>query len=467
MSFDPKIQDWSEAHVFYNIFSHKPGADAPYDSLHEYEWRRKMLTHAPNGELLLDNSFFKTLQSNSKLFFLHTTPNLGSIMEQGAIYPSGGCLIGGVYATPLFPESGKFRLHNLGKYIYEQEAPQAIYLQKNGNRLECLIIEVSPPRDGHTNLIGIDYTRMGRIHMDIYRELEYLLSLDERVKIYNILMNRIKKSIGYLNLVHNTYFYNSGVNTEEFFKLFLAAINHLPILGYFYFEVVSEYLMLFQTSPAASRAKAEGEFYNVAYKDLMFNLFPKLLEGKALSIFAAKPRDLIAYIQRKNLMDNFDKQVFLDYLAKRLIFLTNARLLNSNNRQTPINWLAIKWDFEHLALVAPGLLGHLIHRELRNFRRYPDFYFYFDQVKALQIWNYWNHMDIAIPFNGYIPKGETGINPAYPNLRYKIYQAKYKRGNSHSWVEVEKELSVKLIPRLVDLKFSLLRARHGPRTAKK
>ncbi len=109
------------------------------------------------------------------------------------------------------------------------------------------------------------------------------------------------------------------------------------------------------------------------------------------------------------------------YLRDRISYLVAARLFTPG--QVPDAWHHTRWEFDGLAAHLGPLLGHLIHRELRTFGRYPDFYFYFDQHKALQAWNYWNHMDIFAPFNGTMPKGEVGINPAYPDLEYRVWRA--------------------------------------------
>lgn len=460
MDFREKISDWSEAHVFYNLFTHKPAGDSSRDLLNEYKWRMEAMA-APNGSLLTENSVFDLLRKNNKLYFLHVTPNLKKILENGSIYSSGGCLMGAVYATPLFQDKGRLRLHNLGKYIYEKEAPRALYYSGSKNKLDGLVVEVVLPRGNHENLIGIDYTKLGKVHLNIYRELEYLLSFEERLRIYKILIDKTRKSMAYLDLVHNAYFYDREIDPEEFFRLFVAAVENLPILGYLYFEVVAEYLLLFQDCPSAIDRKKIGEFCNFTYKDLMFDFFPSLLKSTSLSIFSPSIERLAGYIEKKKIISNLDRKKMVDYMARRLTFLTNTRLLNSDNPDTAIHWLAMKWDFEHLTTVAPGLLGHLIHRELRNFGRYPDFYFYFDQFKALQAWNYWNHMDIAIPFNGFIPKGETGINPAATNLKYKIYSAKITSDKIFSFAEPQAELPVKLVPRLVDIRFTTMRSKAG------
>lgn len=459
MDLIKKITDWSDAHVFYSSFLQNNGADLSVHGKKELAWRNRMISEATNGNLLISNSFFDQLKKGGKLFFLHITPNLNSILESNSVYSSGGCLVGAIYATPLNVVGNRMFLHNLGRYIYEKEAPKSIYYRKTGNhKLDSLIFEVTIPGDSHNNLIGIDYTRLGKIHLNIYKELEYLLSFPERLKIYDSIIGKIKKTIPYLNFANATYLSGEKINYSDFFNLFIPAIGYLPILGYLYFEAVSEYLMLFQDCLESQLAKKDGEFYNQNYKELMFNLFPDLLKGKTLSIFAVNPNKLADYVEKNKIISNFDKEHMLNYLADRLVMLTNSRLLCSEVSSDPVNWFAIKWDFDYLSLIAPGLLGHLIHRELRNFGRYPDFYFYFDQFKALQAWNYWNHMDISIPFNGFIPKGEMGINPASTNLKYKVFSSNIMKDSlsKKMFAEIGQELPIKLVPRLVDLRFTTM-----------
>jgi hypothetical protein len=140
------------------------------------------------------------------------------------------------------------------------------------------------------------------------------------------------------------------------------------------------------------------------------------------------------------------------YLQDRLTYLVNARLFRAALGAE--DWHHARWEFDDLREIVGPLIGHLIHRELRSFGRYPDFYFYYDQHKALQAWNYWNHMDIIAPFNGTIPKGEIGVNPAYPDLSYRIHRAEVdERGLLHS----AGRLDLTIAPRLVDIKYTLMR----------
>ena len=111
-------------------------------------------------------------------------------------------------------------------------------------------------------------------------------------------------------------------------------------------------------------------------------------------------------------------------------------------------------DFDTLATTAPHLLGQLIFREMRIIDRYPQLYLAFEQAKALEAWNYWNTEGIPTPFNSTIPKGEIGINTAYPRSSYTVWTAETcERGLLHP---VDK-LDLALVPRLAELSMTAMR----------
>ena len=121
-------------------------------------------------------------------------------------------------------------------------------------------------------------------------------------------------------------------------------------------------------------------------------------------------------------------------------------------------WLDVPWNYSGFSSILKPLVGHAIHRELRNFNRYKDFYFYFDQLKALSAWNYWNKMNIALPFNGPLQKGEIGINPAYQGARYRVFTGTLSVDSSDILV-VDKELDgIEIVPRLIDLRHTSMRS---------
>jgi len=443
----------ADAHVFYGTCTNRPDPNSSLDVMEEYNWRQSVIKTAQNGDLLLNNSFFNDLKKNRTIYLAHTTFNLKDILDRGTLYASGGCLVGSIYCVPLTKDNNGLRLHNLGKYIREVEAP--ISSRNTKERLNTIIFEVKLPDNSRNNLIGIDYLRLGKIHFSIYKELEYLLSSQERYNLYKLVVNRARRSINFLSTCHNYYFYKDEINYLSFLNLFIKTIDNLPILGYIYFEVIAEYLMLYQDNKLSQLYRSMGEFYNATYKDLMFGVNSSMSENFKLSSYKPTFKEIISYLEKNKVFNNLDKAHLLKSIVDRLIFVTNARLFNLND--APIHWCRMKWDFESLVQKAEPLVGHIIHRELRTFGRYPDFYFYFDQNKALQVWNYWNHMDITTPFNGIIPKGEVGINPAFSDLKYKVYNSEISYKDNLCYLEPTKELRINLVPKLVDLKFTFMR----------
>lgn len=459
MKQNSNLERWADAHVFYNLYSRKPNDNDSTSVRQELTWREKMLNETPNGKLITNNTFFKDVKSKKKIYLAHITSNLKIIEKTKTIYPSGGCLAGSIYCAPLVKHKGKLRLHNLGKYIFEKEA--SLISKKKNIKPNLLIFEIQLDKnDSINNLPGIDYLRLGDIQLELYRDLEYLLSPKERFDLYQIILSKIRKSIKYLILCNDYNLSPEKVAAKEFFHLLTEAIGILPILGYFYFEVISEYIMLHQDNDLAKKHAEIGEFYNPSYKIMMYSLHPKLKENGKLNSFAPDLENLVSYLSESGLFEKFSRAHFERYAIDRLIYLTNSRLFDLD--KNIIDWYRFEWNFKNLVLNAGKLAGHLLHRELRNFGRYPSFYFYFDQTKALQAWNYWNHMDVRIPFNGVFPKGEAGINPAYPDLNYKVHLGKVSVGNGFSYVEPVKKLDLIIEPHLVDLKFTQMRINAMP-----
>lgn len=446
------LNTWSDAHIFYDFYANKKiGEDN-----NEYQWRHDVLKNSPHGKLLIKNSFFDNIKKSKKIYLAHVTPNFHNIQKDNILYPSSGCLVGSIYCTPVLKEGNRLRVHNLGQFILEKEMPLfSKFMKKSMLRpIETLLIEIGLPNKHKTNLIGIDYLRLGDIHYRAFKKLEHLLSIEEKKKLEEICINRIKIAFPYLYTCNQLYFSQNKLNQSDFLEMFLKNIEHLPILGYFYFEIISEYIMLYQDNKSSFFFNSLGEFYSPSYKELVFSLCPNLSNHFSLSQFKPTLKEIINYIKKNKIFYSLDTNHLFSYLTKRLIFLTNARFFNNNIKY--LDWKKPKLSFSELSNYMNSLLGHLIHRELRSFGRYPHFYFYFDQQKALEIWNYWNYMNIIIPFNGIIPKGEIGINPAYPELKYKIYSTKTYIDSGKIFIEPKKKQNIEIVPKLVDPKFTIM-----------
>jgi hypothetical protein len=442
---------WTDAHVFYQHTDHGTERDPLSDRL--AAWDERMRHHTPNGALLETNSMFDQLRGRGTVNLLHITQSLDQIADRGVLYPSGGCLVGSVYCTLLTQEDNRYRMHNLGRYLLDRET---VLAAKRGNtRAEPvpLIIEVDLPERGLTGWAGIDYLRLGLIHLRIYRNLEYLLASNERHQLRDNVTSRVREGAAFLAACASRALgTGTPIPPGRFLEWLVQSVPALPILGYLYFETLSEYLMLHTTTSKAVALREAGEFDNWGYKELLFAACPEMAGRFNLARFAPHPGLLRHHLA--DIEPSIDLDDLFDCVADRIALLATARLLTPAMHEA--DWFRLRFDFEALLPYAAPLLGHLIHRELRSFARHPDFYFYFDQVKALECWNAWNHLDLVLPFNAAMPKGEIGINPAYPNLQARIYTAERTTTDSLAILE---PVHAQLAPRLVDLRYTLMRAR--------
>ncbi|WP_031516519.1 hypothetical protein [Streptomyces sp. NRRL F-5123] len=453
MDFLDTYEEWADAHAFFDTALIPGPGLRSVDPLAEQTraWEHRLTQATPNGALLRGNALFDSLSSGQTLHLLHVTHALEQITEHGVLYPSGGCLVGAIYCAPLAASGTGFRMHNLGAYVLDKEAPAFVArMNLTGHKPTPLIFEVTLPAQAYRGLAGIDYLRLGSIHLQIYSRLEYLLSKAERHRLRETVVSRAKNSTAFLALAASVAYEGTRVQPEPFLRLLDEAIPRLPILGYVYFEALAEYLMLHSTSAPTRERAAVGEFNNWLYKEMLFATFPHMAGRFDLAKFRPSPAELDALLTRID--DTTDPEHARTYLTERISHLVAARLFTPG--KAPSAWHHRRWEFDSLADELGPLLGHLIHRELRTFGRYPDFYFYYDQHKALQAWNYWNHMDIVVPFNGTFPKGEVGINPAYPDLQYRVWRAER---DGAGYLHPAEELNLTIAPRLVDIKYTLMR----------
>jgi len=443
------LRDWLRVHVFYNT---RESSDIKNDLISELEtsWKEFVFKKTPNGKLFIQNKFFEQLQED-EIYLAHLTPNLHNILQDNLIYPSGGCLVGSIYCTPVTKTSKGLRLHNLGSFIYNKEVPK-IY----GVNPQILLIKIKLPERCRNRLIGIDYLRLGSIHFGLFKELEYLLSGKERYVLEKICVIKTQELLPLLIMVQNKL-HGKKVKPRLFFELYFNQIKNNPILAYILFEVFCEFTGLYQKTKQSEKWKEEGEIYSWYFKDSVFSL----ADNSCFNLRAFQPniKDIYKYLNKLKCINKISYENVEQYFFNRLSFLLYARLWNYNNIVN--DWQKPILTFDNLSKYFRPLLGHTIHRELRNFGRYPNFYYYFDQLKALKVWNYWNHNNIVVPFNGVMPKGETGINPAFPDLEFEVFKTcVHKVNEDEIFLTPKTRIEIQLVPRLIDLKFTTLRNKY-------
>ncbi|MFI8433809.1 hypothetical protein ACIGJO_08670 [Streptomyces sp. NPDC079020] len=110
-----------------------------------------------------------------------------------------------------------------------------------------------------------------------------------------------------------------------------------------------------------------------------------------------------------------------EYVRRRLSHLFSHTALHPSQDAATVTFRGT--DLGTLREVAPGLIGQMVFREIRYMPRYQQLHHCFEKAKALEAWDYWNHVGIPTPFNGILPKGEIGIHPVYPRSAIRAWTA--------------------------------------------
>lgn len=422
-----------DAHTDYTSPRTRPVAAGCTES--EGDWRRRLQHDTPGGSLLAHNAMTETLASGGPIRLMHTTTALDAIRASGQLYASSGCLLAALYCAPLTETSAGLRPHNLGTYLLRTKP-----------HTRTLMIEIAPGAPAPAK--GIDYLRLGRVHLRTYLDHSSFLTEAEDARLRGKVLQQIRATGPFLDtaLANAT---GRRTAPDAFVDQLADAVRTLPFLGYLYFEVLSEYLMLHSTSTETKTYAGAGEMNNLLYKRLAFSAvsgMDKLFDLSRFHPNHQRLHDLIADIELPLAPGA------AQYTRDRLSHLLTALALDPGQDATTFTFR--NQNFDRLVLAAPSLLGQTLFREMRMLQRYPQLYLAFEQAKALRAWNYWNHHQIATPFNGFLPKGEIGVNPAYPASDCTVWLAETcERGLLHP----VDELDVAFVPRMADLGMTAMR----------
>lgn len=424
--------EWDDAHTDYATPARPPGPASLIET--PTEWAGRLAQDTPNGWLLHNNSMLATLASGRPIHLMHTTPALDAIRASGQIYAAAGCLVGCLYGAPLVAEPEGLRPHNMGAYLLETKQ----------NR-DVLVIEIRP--DAPVPLKGIDYLRLGRIHLRTYKEQRDFLTRAEDARLRKTVVKRVRRASGFLDVLLAAA---CGEYTSDavFVDQLAATVPLVPFLGYLYFEVLSEYLMLHSTSPQTKAYAEAGELNNRPSKQLAFAAVESMSRLFDLALFAPGHDRLTSLIGE---IDPALAPGAASYVHRRLSHLFACTALDVSQDAAAVSFKGA--DFLTLAQVAPSLLGQMVFREMRTEPRYPQLFPVFEQAKALGAYGYWNREGIPAPFNGFLPKGEIGVNLGYPRGSYAVWTADICGCGLLHPVE---QLDVTFVPRLTDLRATAL-----------
>lgn len=394
--------EWEHAHTDYTKPAHRRVPASLVES--ESDWRQRLETSTPNGWLIRNNAMTEALLSGQPMYLLHTTRNIDAIRSSQQLHVSTGCLVGALYCSPLTSRREGLRPHNLGAYLLRTKPSHT-----------PMIFEVTP--DAPITPKGIDYLHLGPVHLRTYQRYRSLLTTAEITQLDRTVLAGLCAAAPFLDLALG----NATGRTAPapaFVDQLSAAVIHVPFLGYLYFEVLSEYLMLHSASTETKTRAQAGELNNWLYKRLAFAAVDGMDQLFDLARFNPRHHQLVQLID--GIEPALARQV-AEYVRRRLSHLFARTALHPSQDASSVTFQGS--DLGTLWTAAPGLIGQMIFREIRYMPRYPKLYHCFEKAKALEAWDYWNREGIPTPFNGVLPKGEIGINPVYPRSAIRAWTA--------------------------------------------
>lgn len=427
----------------------KGKTDIEYQTLDlvEAAWLRFLIDKSPMGKLIKENSTFDLLKKNKGLRIIHVTSSLPEIEGNGQIYASGGALGACIYGVPLRTDN---QLHNFSDLFFRYELPNSLKTKGLNKKISLLEIYLhqSNFRDINLPFSGIDYLKFGILRTRAFEQLvqKGIIPPEEARSLQGMTVNKFEKIRDFLEIC-SEYEVNR-ITDDTFFKLFFKALNTVNHLRAVYFEVVSEYVLLFQNDSEAWRYFSLGELYHWNHKKMIFDLCPILNQKFKLTYFNPTVKAIINYFeeksQKRQLITDFSKEHFYQYLKWRTSQYIRLKILDEN----PLPKSEI--SFKAIVNSNPSFAGHLIHREVKEIHQY-------EKEMATIFWKYWNENKLLCLANSILPKGEMGVNPAYPNIKYQIFEGILDQYNKFTR---RQELKVKIVPEIINPALGVLRAPH-------
>jgi hypothetical protein len=448
---DEALQD----DCIYQFLQDNPQISEKVDLI-EIAWQYYLVYGTPNGDLFKRNSLFESVNHGKGLTMIHVTNNLDGIIQSKFLYPSGGALGASIYCVPLRADG---KIHNLSKFIAEYELPKFLDVKGVPHNINYLAIHIEQENfiSSNQEANGLDYLQMGPLQLELYKKFKRLYGL-QHPEAFNKLEEKIVSQIDNTqDFLKFCVDYKVGdISTAEFVKRFEKAIETLPFLGYLYFEVLLEYIVLFQDDELSVFLHEQGEINNYHYKTMIFELCPSLFQNFKLLKFRPKVSEVLAYFKEKSakglIFTNFIEGHFLEFFKWRLAQYVRYKLLGKAQMPETI-------EFESLCEQVPALIGHLMHIELMQDDSLKHKSSTYTKFRATQLWKMWNDERVVIPYNSIVPKGEIGVNPVYKNLDHKVYLAKLDPKTNQ--VTLGEELDIKLSFKLVRPKFTTMATQLG------
>ncbi|MBI2096925.1 MAG: hypothetical protein HYT40_02100, partial [Candidatus Sungbacteria bacterium] len=272
-------------------------------------WFNFFVKNAPNGRVLISNTYNLDFK---RIMLVHLTPSFNEILKTGKVFASGGGLGAAVYCSPVHQDN---TVHNIFEQYFFFQLPK-----NTKKKISAICIEITPDKENTTNVKnwGVDYTNFGEIECQTWKNLKpqidvsFIKELEKRV--FNQIMNNkelINTFVGY-KLDKLSY--------GEFEQVYDNLFAKIPSLRFISYEVLAEYILLFQDNKKAYDYSFKGELYNLPHKKFISDLCPSMLKKFNMIDFFISLNKISQYLHSSDIFKQFNQEQFINFIKWRIGF---------------------------------------------------------------------------------------------------------------------------------------------------
>ncbi len=385
-------------------------------------WFNYLSYNTPCGKVLRNNTYTDFFLSDT-IRMVHVTPAIKKIKKSKKILPSGGGLGAAIYCVPVYPNLNP---HNLFHQFYNFQLP------KKYKNLSLIYFEINLSKR-EKNLPyswGVDYTDFGKIHCKVWKKIKKCIPCEDN----NLIERKILKKIIDIKNIFNIFIEKdiNTLNREEFKKNWGLIFNNFPSLRFMLFEILTEFILLYQEDIESEKYTKKGELYNLNHKKIVYNLCPEMFKKFRIVSFNIKFDSILEEIKRSEIMSHFDEPKVFNFFKGRLAYYIKKLCKKK---------LSSFSSFDSLIEKHPDLIGQIIYRSYNNKKL-------FERYRTPLIYREIFRKKLFCPIYSIIPKGEIGLNPNIPLNKIKIFEAIYDKRSDK--IIPKKKLDITFSNRLVE-----------------
>lgn len=382
----------------------------------ELAWLKKDRRNAPLGELLTDNRLFQ-VDSDGNIYLIHMTLGKKSILDSHhkQMHVSPLAMGAVVHSSPILRDRKKplqqgGRVASIVREHWKNIQHRRAVSTKEEERGNYFIAFKVPYLGSESNRTSnwISYLGFGRAYLDAAKEAQEDLRLTAEIDFELVkqdVVSQYAQAKKWLSVLALQTHSGSEQEWEQFWEVFVQAREVMPILNQVFFEIVKNYIILYQDDRESLRLfQQSGDSNQENYYKVIFEASPSLQSRFDIDHFRPGFDSLNQALQKY--ISGYDQQSFKEFLLRRFSTFIGAKLLEGAPLPEKVN------SFDDLVIQAPNLAGLLNFNVTysRYLRNNLDLQTNYKQLLANVLRRVYEERNITVPIMGIVvPTGEAGV----------------------------------------------------------